>query len=396
MSLPIAVLRPRKARPFFAHHPWVFDGAIARIEGAVQPGDTVELQSDRGEFVAYGLVNPKSKIRIRLYSWHREQPLTDELFLHRIKDAVRFRMETLRLGEPRAACRLVNSESDGLSGLIIDRFADVVTVQFNSLALARFENVVVQAITESVQPTTIYCRVDPSIIEREGIEARDGLLAGRVPEAPVVIEESGIRFAVDPVHGQKTGAYLDQRENRVAAARYARGKDVLDVFCYAGGFGLVAARVGEARSVLAVDSSADALALARENARRNEIPIDARQGDAGQVMTQLEREGRRFGLVVCDPPKFAAKAADVEGALRGYEFINRLAISLVEPGGVLVSCSCSGLVAPEMFLGVLTQASRKAGRELRLLEMRGHAPDHPVSLWCPESAYLKCAILRVM
>jgi 23S rRNA (cytosine1962-C5)-methyltransferase len=217
-----------------------------------------------------------------------------------------------------------------------------------------------------------------------------------MPAGPVWVDIDGLILGVDPIHGQKTGAYLDQRENHRAVARFASDQEVLDVFSYAGGFSLTALRWGGARNVLAVDSSAEALSLARANADRNGLAIETRQGDAGNVMAELAREERRFGVVVCDPPKFASKSADVEGALRGYEYINRLAINLTASGGILATCSCSGLVSTELFLVMLAGAAEKDKRELRLVEVRSQSPDHPVSLSCPETAYLKCVIARVV
>ena len=392
---PSLFLKPRRARPLFGHHPWVFERAIGRVEGNPNPGDAVELRTDRGEFIAHGLFNPHSLIRARLYSWHQEKPISEEMIARRVAEAIRFRRETLDLGKAHAACRLVYSESDGLSGLIVDRFADVVTVQINSLAMSRFEPVIIRTIQEILSPRAIYRRVDQTIAELEGMTLADELLAGELPKGPTIIEEAGVEFLTDPIHGQKTGAYLDQRDNRLAVARYAAGKSVLDVFCYAAGFGLVAAKRG-ATSVTAVDASVDAIELARQNGARNNIPIELRQGDAAGVMSDLARSGRTFGVVTCDPPKFAAKTADLEGAMRGYEYINRLAMGLVEPGGILATCSCSGLVTPLAFLDMLTHASQKSDRELRILEVRGQAPDHPVSLYCPETSYLKCVIARVM
>ena len=355
----------------------------------------MELRTDRGEFIAHGLFNPHSLIRARLYSWSQEKPITEEMIARRIAEAIRFRRETLGLGKAHAACRLVYSESDGLSGVIADRYADVVTVQINSLAMSRFEPVIIQTIKEHLSPATIFRRVDPTIAELEGMSLTDQLLAGDLPKGPTIVEESGVEFLTDPILGQKTGSYLDQRENRLAVARYSVGKSVLDVFCYSAGFGLVAAKQG-ARVVTAVDASGDAIELARQNGIRNNIPLELRQGDAAGIMSDLARSGRSFGVVTCDPPKFASKAADLEGAMRGYEYINRLAMGLVEPGGILATCSCSGLVTPQAFIDMLTQASQKSDRELRVLEIRGQSPDHPVSLFCPETSYLKCVIARVM
>jgi 23S rRNA (cytosine1962-C5)-methyltransferase len=366
------------------------------MEGSPDVNDIVEVRTDKGEFVAYGLFNPASLIRARLYSWNEAEAIDQSLIANRVNDAIRFRKETLRLDDPKGACRLLYSESDGLSGIIIDRFADVVSIQVNSRAMEPFLPIIAETINQALSPRAIVLRIDPMAAQWEQLTLKEGVLVGADPGEPIEFEESGVRLLVDPVRGQKTGGYLDQRENRKSAAFYANGKDVLDLFCYAGGFGLVAAKSGAAKSVTFVDSSSDALALAEKNAQRNGVEGTFILGDAGRVTGDLARAGRKFGMVVCDPPKFASKAADMEGALRGYDFINRSAISLVEPGGILVTCSCSGLISPEIFLEMLAEASFRAGREIRLIEVRGQAPDHPVSLACPETAYLKCVIARVM
>ncbi|MBY0587994.1 class I SAM-dependent rRNA methyltransferase [bacterium] len=390
------ILKPRMARPLYSRHPWLFEKAIDRLEGEPAPSDEVQVQTDRGEFVAFGLFNPQSRIRVRLYSWDHEQRVDADLIVRRMKEAIQFRKEALRLDDPRGACRLIYSESDGLSGLIVDRFADACTIQINSLAMERFLPSITQTLIEEVSPNIIVRRTDATVAHWESMTATEEILLGKDRSEPIVFEESGLLFLVDPIRGQKTGGYLDQRDNRRSAAFYAAGRDVLDAFCYAGGFGLTASKLGHARSVTFLDSSAEAKTLAEKNAQANDIPATFLLGDAGRMMGDLAREGRKFGMVVCDPPKFASKASEIEGALRGYEFINRSAIHLLEPGGILVSCSCSGLITPSDFLEMLAESAIRAGREIRVLEMRGQAPDHPVSLACPETAYLKCVIARVV
>lgn len=390
------VLRPRKARPAFAGHPWIFERAIASISGEPSAGDPVEVFSDSGEFIAHGRFNPHSRIRVRLYSWSRDQPFEEPLLRRRLEDAVAFRRDVLGWSTPRGGCRLVYSESDGLSGLVVDQYSDSLVVQFNALAMLRFESTIYETLARSCSPATIVRRIDSSIARREGVSLADQVVVGDAGRTTATIEESGVEFSVDLLRGQKTGAFLDQRENRSAVARYAAGRDVLDVFCYTGGFGLVALARGGAARVLGVDSSQDALALAQRNAQPFSHRAEYRRGDASSALTDLARAGRTFGLVVCDPPKFAATSADLPGALRGYEYIHRLAMSLVEAGGILAACSCSGLLDARAFQDLLARAAQRQRRDFQLLEMRGQAPDHPVSLACPETAYLKCAILRVL
>jgi 23S rRNA (cytosine1962-C5)-methyltransferase len=387
-------VKPRRARPFFGRHPWVFDGTIERVEGNPSPGDAVELYTHEKEFIAHGLFNPHSTIRVRLYSWAKDQPVDAALIASRIRKAVDFRHKDLGLGAPDAGCRLIYSESDGLSGLIVDRFADYLVVQFTSLAMARFESTIVGELEELLQPRGIYRRTERGIGELEQLDIDDSLLAGEPPREPVIIVENGVEFAVDVCIGQKTGSYLDQRDNHLAVCRYSAGRDVLDVFSYAGGFSLVAAKQGGAKSVTGIDSSVAAVRLAQLNAERNEITAEYRQEDASAGLERLKKEGRRFGLITCDPPKFARTASAVPNALRGYEQINRQAIELLEPGGVLATCSCSGHVSMSDFLHAIAAAAQRVGRDVQILEQRGQAPDHPVSAYCLETSYLKCVIAR--
>lgn len=387
-------LQARKARPFFGRHPWVFQSAIERIEGDPAPGDAVRVLTSEKKFIAHGLFNPNSNIRVRLYSWDPERPFDAAMLAERIERAVAARHVDLGLGDPKGACRLVYSESDGLSGLLVDRYADVLAVQFTSLAMARFEEEVIAILQRRLAPRGIYRRTERGIGELEGLEIEDALLAGHVPEHGVEIVEHGLRYRVDVQTGQKTGAFLDQRDNRLAAARYAKGRDVLDLYCYGAAFGIAAARLGGARSVLAVDVSGPALGLAQTNADLNETTIEFRQSDAAAALEEFAREGRRFGMICCDPPKFARTPGAVANALKGYENANRRALELLEPGGILVTSSCSGHVSREDFLGVLVAASQRAERELHVLEQRGQAPDHPVSGYCLETGYLKCILAR--
>lgn len=326
-KLPRIFLQAKRARPFFGRHPWVFESAIERIEGTPEPGSQVRVDTFDKEFIAYGLYNPHSKIRVRLYSWDRTQPFSEAMLTDRIAEAVRFRHETLGLADPQGGCRLVFSESDGLSGLTVDRYADVLVVQFTGLGLAGFESLVVAKLNELLHPRTIVRRTDRNIGELEGLDIADAVLAGDPNTGSVSILENGMRFAVDPAEGQKTGAYLDQRDNRVAIRRYAKNRHMLDVFCHGAGFGISAIKAG-AKSLTAIDISGSAIALAQKNVDANDVGAEFINADAVSAMEQLRRDGRRFGLVVCDPPKFARTAGAIENARRGYERINRLAIDL--------------------------------------------------------------------
>ena len=396
MSLPRVVLLPRRARPFFSRHPWVFAGAIAHVEGEPGDGQEVELVSHAGNFIARGLYNSRSKIRVRLYSWSPEGALDEAFFRGRIDAALRLRESILGLTGPGRACRLIFSEGDGLSGLTVDRYDQWLVAQFTSLGLAQRREMLTQLLRERVQPRGIVLRTERGVGKLEGLELEDGPLWGEMPAEPITVEEDGLRFLVHLTEGQKTGFYLDQRDNRRAVAKYAAGRRVLDGFCYTGGFGLHAARAG-AVAVLGVDVSEPALALARANAAANGLTqIAFVREDVFAQLDALVDAGEKFGLVVLDPPKFARARNAVQEALRGYRHLQTQALKLLEADGVLVVCCCSGLIDMAMLEALLAQLAVERRREIQILERRGQAADHPVAATCLESSYLKCVICRVV
>ncbi len=388
------LLQPRRARPFYGGHPWVFAGAVAAVEGEPEDGDEVDLVAHGGAFVARGLYNSKSKIRVRLYS-RDPVPLDRDFFRDRLAAAVRLR-QMLGMDGPGRGCRLVFSEGDGLSGLVVDRYDRWLVTQFTALALARRRELFAELLAELTGAEGVYLRTERGVGTLEGLELHDGPLRGNLPAGPVAIEEDGLRFQVNVAEGQKTGFYLDQRDNRRAVARLARGRRVLDAFCYSGGFGLHAARAG-AEAVVGVDQSGPALELARENARLNGLDgrVSFVQGEVFGELAALAERGERFGLVVLDPPKFARARGAVEEALRGYRRLQAVALRLLEPDGFLVTCCCSGLITADMLEDLLAQLAAETRRDVQVLERRGPAPDHPVSVACRESHYLKCLVTRV-
>lgn len=432
MDLPRVILKPRRARPFYGRHPWVFAGAVAAVEGEPADGAVVDLVSHAGNFVARGIYNSQSKIRVRLYSWSAEDALDEAFFRRRLEKAVHLRRHVLGLCPPLtpnpspregegsnrsplsppgrgaggegqssltsapSACRLVFSEADGLSGMTVDQYDRWLTVQFTSLGMAQRREMLTGILRELVQPEGIYLRTERGIGQLEGMELHDGLLWGYVPQEPILIEEAGVQFQVHLTEGQKTGFYLDQRDNRQAVARLARGRRMLDAFCYTGGFGLHAARAGAA-SVLGVDVSEAALHLARTNAQLNGVAdiMTFERSDVFAKLDALVAAEERFGLVVLDPPKFARAGGAVEEALRGYRRLQALALKLLEADGILVVCCCSGLITRDMLLDLLAQLAAEMRRPVQILESRGAAADHPVSATCPETGYLKCLICRV-
>ncbi len=397
-GLPVAtvILKPKRARPFFGRHPWVLDAAVARVEGSPADGDVVDLATHEGRFVARGLWNSASRLRVRLYTFAAEVQLDDALWRARLESAVALR-RSLGLDAREGAARLVNSEGDDLSGLVVDRYGDYLAVQVTALAMARRLDTLADTLMDLVTPRGILLRgADRGLAKLEGLQLPDRLLRGAAPDGPIFVREYGLTFGVDLTEGQKTGYYLDQRDNRQAAARYARGRRVLDMFCYSGGFAVACAVSGGARSVLAVDGSSRAAALARANADMNGAAnVAVETADAFEKLDALRNGGERFGMVILDPPKFARSRATAEDALRAYHRINRVGVDLLEPGGILVTCSCSGSVSRDQFLEMLGGVAQRAGRSLQFLECRGAAPDHPVSASCLEGEYLKCVIARV-
>ena len=390
------ILKPRKARPFYSRHPWVLDSAIDRVVGDPADGDVVDLLCDKEKFIARGIYNSQSRIQVRLYTWNTAEQLDDAFWRRRLETALRFR-EQLGYNHPREATRLVFSEGDGLSGLIVDRFADYLAVQVTAKAIAVRLPQIAGMLVEMTGAKGVMIRTERGVTRAEGLELRDGLYCGQMPEGPLTIVENGLQYEVDLAEGQKTGFYCDQRDNRVAAARYFGGRRVLDMFCYSGGFSMAAAAIGKASEVLGVDTSQRAVALARANAERNGLQnVRFQQGDGFQTLQGLIDSGERFGGVVLDPPKFARSRRALEEALRAYHWLNRLGVSLLEPGGILVTCSCSGHVSREDFLYMLVGVAQQTGREIQILEQRGASADHPISATCLESEYLKCFICRVV
>jgi len=391
-----AILKPRRARPFFGRHPWVLDSAIDRVDGELADGDVVDLLTHDGQFVARGLWNSQSRLRIRLYAFDASVPLDDALWRGRLAAAVALR-KSLGFDDPAGGCRLVNSEGDNLSGLIVDRYGDYLAVQVTALAMAGRLDSIADTLESLEAPRGILLRgAERGLAKLEGLHLPDRVLRGAEPPGPVFVMEHGLRFGVDLAEGQKTGFYLDQRDNRQAAAGYARGRRVLDMFSYSGGFALACAVSGRAASVLAVDTSAKATALVEANAALNGVAtVTAETADAFEKLDALAAAGETFGMVILDPPKFARSRASRDDALRAYHRINRVACDLLEPGGILVTCSCSGSVGREDFLQMLAGVAQRSGRMLQLLEVRGAAADHPVSVSCLEGEYLKCVIARV-
>lgn len=389
------VLKARKAGPFFGRHPWVLDSAIDRVDGVLDDGDVVELVTSKGDWIARGVYNSNSRIRVRLYTWNADQMLDQAFWLKRIERAIALRRD-LHYDDPDGAARLIFSEADGLSGLIVDRYGPYLVVQPGALAIEHRMDDIVELLRETLKPRGIVLRAEKGIAEREGIRMQNGPLWGDVPDGPTLITEHGIQYGVDLTHGQKTGFYLDQRENRLAASKYFAGRRVLDLFCYTGGFALTAKKLGGAREVLGIDTSEPAIQIAQANAKLNGITnVQFEVGDAKQCFQQFRGRRAPFDAIVLDPPKFAQRRRAIDAALRAYHHVNQQAVELLPPGGILVTCSCSGYITREDFNQLLATVARRTNRRIQILETHGAAPDHPVNVSCLESEYLKCLICRV-
>jgi len=388
-------LKSGREKSVLRRHPWIFSGAIDQVFGEPEPGETVAVVDSREVFLAWGYYNPHSQIAVRILSWDQETRIGEAFWARGLKAAIA-RREVIGQ-EGTTAYRLVHAEADGLPGLIVDRYGEYLVLQALTAGIERWKATIVDALVSLVSPRGIYERSDVYVREREGLEFAVGVLAGEKPPAQLVIREHGYEFVVDVIQGHKTGFYLDQRENRRRVARYCRGKQVLNGFSYTGGFAVYAAAAG-AQHIVNLDSSAAALALAERNLRLNGLSaqkLESVEGNAFEVLRQFRDQGRRFDVVILDPPKFAFTRRQVSSALRGYKDINLLGLKLVRSGGVLCTFSCSGLVSEDLFQKVLMGAAMDAGREVRVLERLGQGIDHPVLLTFPESAYLKGFICRV-
>lgn len=384
---PAARIRPR--RPERARHPWIFAGEVDDLPAGVADGDIVTVVDHRGAFFARAYCNRKSKIVLRVLTW-TDEPVDAAWWRRRIGEAVARR----GVQPADAGIRLINAEGDGLPGLVVDKYGRWLAVQISTLGVERARDTVVSTLRDSCAPEGIYERSDLPERELEGLARRTGVMDGVPPPQQAEIVEGGARLLVDIAGGQKTGLFLDQRLNRAAAATYAAGRTVLNCFAYSGGFSVHSGLAG-ATEVTSVDISAEACRLARENMARNGF-ADASVIEANcfNYLRDASDAGRTFGEIILDPPAFARGKSTIEGASRGYKEINLRAIKMLEPGGILVTCSCSRPLTPRDFLGLVWSAALDAGRELQILEERGQAPDHPALLNAPETSYLKCVILR--
>jgi 23S rRNA (cytosine1962-C5)-methyltransferase len=387
------ILKPGREKSLKRRHPWIFSGGIAKVEGQPQLGDSVDVHSADGAFLAVAAYSPESQIRARVWDWTMRS-IDPGFFEQRIARAA-----ATRHGIDVSGVRLVYGESDGLPGVVADRFGDTVVVQLLSAGAERWRGAIADALADLPGVQRVIERSDADVRQLEGLPPQSGLLRGSAAQDPLTVTEHGLQYGVDADHGHKTGFYLDQRDNRLLLRGMVKDKIVLDCFCYAGGFALNAL-AGGASAVTAIDSSGPALAAARANAARNKLVNDESkmewlEADVFQTLRKYRDAGRKFDVIVLDPPKFAPTAAHAEKAARAYKDINLLGFKLLNPGGVLMTYSCSGGVSPDLFQKIVAGAALDAGVDARIERWLHAAADHPVALNFPEGEYLKGLLVRL-
>ncbi len=392
------ILHPGKERSLFKRHPWLFDTAVAHLGGHARPGDTVTIVDGRGRPLARAAFSPRSKIRARVWSFDPDTPIDHAFFKRRVAEAVARRAALPELAGQQGL-RLIHAESDGLPGVIADRYGDTVVVQLTSAGADKWRAAIVDGLVKATGCARVFERSDSEVRGLEGLEPVTGWLFGEPPAGEITIEEHGVRMAVDIVAGHKTGFYLDQRDNRRTLAELAAGQRVLNCFCYTGGFSLQALAGGAAR-VLSIDSSQPALDRAAANLALNPQlgakKAEWRCANVFDELRALKAAGQTFDLIVLDPPKFAPSAAHAERASRAYKDINLLGLRLLAPGGLLMTYSCSGGIGLELFQKIVAGAAIDSGRTARIVKRLQGAADHPVDLAFPEGEYLKGLLVQVV
>ena len=389
-----AILKSGREKALLRRHPWIFSGAVLRLDGKPRTGDAVRVEAHDGRFLGWGIYSGSSQISVRVWSFIEDAPIDAELITRKIATAIQRRAPVL---ENFTALRLVNAEADGLPGVICDRYGNHLVVQLSSAGADSWREIIVDALIQHSGVENVYERSDSEVLELEGLTARVGAVRGSMPNVTLPIEEAGFRFEVNIVDGHKTGFYLDQRDNRALLRQLAAVDSLLDCFCYTGGF-TVNALAGGAKHITAIDSSADALALAVKHVSDNGFdpgPVEWIEDDVFKRLRKLRDQARQFDLIVLDPPKFAPTAAYAERAARGYKDINLLAFKLLNPGGKLLTFSCSGGIDRALFQKIIAGAALDAGVDARLLRHLSAGIDHPVAMNFPEGDYLKGLICQV-
>ncbi|WP_153447061.1 class I SAM-dependent methyltransferase [Vibrio algicola] len=386
---PAIYLVKGREKALLRRHPWIFSRGIQKVEGKPELGDTVDVFSNNGQWLAKAAFSPQSQIRARVWSFEKED-IDTEFFVKRLQDAQAMREPIIARGG-LTGYRLIAGESDGLPGITIDRYQDFLVCQLLSAGAEAKRELLIDAIKQVFPTCSIYERSDVSVRKKEGLKERQGIIHGEMPPSSLVIEENGVKIQVDIVKGHKTGFYLDQRDSRQQAMKYVEGKSVLNCFSYTGGFGLYALK-GNAAHVVNADVSQPALDNAKANAELNGFDVSKAEflnADVFKLLREYRENGTKFDVVIMDPPKFAESKAQLNGACRGYKDINMLAMQILNPGGTLLTYSCSGLMETNLFQKIIADAALDAGRRVQFIERFAQAADHPVDSAYPEGFYLK-------
>lgn len=392
-QMPKLILKPGREKSLLRRHPWVFSGAIERLDGSPQSGDTLAVHSSSGAFVGWAAYSPTSQIVARVWDFEQSTRIDRDFFRTRLQQSIGMRTALVGAAASQAA-RLINGESDRLPGVVVDRYANTLVLQLSSAGAYRWRDTLIELLAELTDAAVIFERSDADVLALEGLEASVGVRRGTSDGRAVCFEENGLHFEVDVQHGHKTGFYLDQRDNRALVRSLAARREVLDCFCYTGAF-TVSALAGGAASVFAVDSSADSLKAASAHLELNGLGgAQLIEADVFQLLRRLRDQGRSFDMIILDPPKFAPTAALAERAARGYKDINLYAFKLLRPGGSLLTFSCSGGVSRDLFQKIVAGAALDAGADAQILRGLGAASDHPVALHFPEGDYLKGFLCR--
>lgn len=393
---PSASLKPHREESLQSGHLWIFSGALQQPPHWIEPGGLVDVKSSTGKFVARGYYNPQTDIAIRILTHDTEEAIDREFLRRRIQSAVELRQ--IFDADRTNTYRLIHSEGDRLPGLVVDRYADILVAQIHTAGMERLRPLLIDALMEETGATGMLFRNESQSRHREGLELEEPVVAaGTIPDH-IAVRENGVQFIVDPWHGQKTGFFLDQRDKREALRKYARNKRVLNCFSYTGGFSVYAALGGQTTTVTSVDISSPAINVARDHFALNGLDPEAHAFLVADVFNYLEearQRGELFDVVVLDPPAFAKTQAARSQALKAYRRLNMLGIQVLRPGGILLTCSCSGVVGMDDLLGTLSQVASQLRRPVQLLESYTHGVDHPLNLVMPETAYLKAVFCRV-
>jgi 23S rRNA (cytosine1962-C5)-methyltransferase len=377
-------------------HPWIFSGAIEKVEGNPAIGETVQILTSDKKLVGFGSFSPSSQIRVRVWSFDVEEKIEADFFRRKISLANLLREKIIDTSKTNTY-RIINSESDGLPGLIVDRYADFLVCQFLSSGTEFYKKLIIEILDDVLKPIGIFERSDVEIRTKEGLQPTQGLLKGIIPEYLIEVQENGFKFLVDVKGGHKTGFYLDQRDNRALVSEFSKGINVLNCFSYTGGFSVYALAAG-ANKVTQIEASSSAIELSSKNIELNNIDtslIENINGDVFEVLRKFRDERKSFDLIILDPPKFAESVSQIQKASRGYKDINLLAMKLLTPGGILFTFSCSGHISQELFQKIVADAALDSGREVKLIRQLTQSADHPVAMNFPEGLYLKGLICSV-